>query len=71
MFVNCFTSLDRFGKFEACLEGEICSGRGLISANCALPVGFPVKVAMCELQALMRQTRESLFDDCRTLIIAT
>lgn len=58
-------------KFEACLEGEICSGRGLINAKCALPVCFLEKVAKFELQALMRQTREPLFDDCQTLIIAT
>lgn len=58
-------------KFEACLEGEICSGRGLINAKCALPVCFLEKVAKFEWQALMRQTREPLFDDCQTLIIAT
>lgn len=58
-------------RFEACLEGEICCGRGLIYANCALPVCFIVETVMCELQDWMKQTREFPFNDCPTLLIST
>lgn len=38
-------------------------------ANGALPVCFVERVAMCELEALMRQTPDFLLDDWRTFIM--